>query len=571
MRILLINPPYQTITSNWGVGHQVPLGLLMVGGALHDEGFEVSLLDAEARHLSHEQIVQHVQRVSPTVVMSGHAGSTPAHPVCMEMFGAIKEAQPEIFCVYGGVFPTYHDRMVLREHPAVDVVIRGEGEATTAALVRAIANGETLDDVKGITFRDDAGAVIRTSDRPPIAELDRYRTGWELIEDWDRYTCFGKGRAAIVQFSRGCPHRCTYCGQHGFWIKWRRRDPEALAEEIEYLHDVHGVRFITLADENPTTHKDMWVRLLEALIERDVDAHLFATIRATDIVRDADVMHLYRQVGLLYVLMGIETTDPAVIEQVHKRSTARDDVEACRLLREHGIHSIIGHIVGLGDETWADLRRAGRALAMYDGDYLNAMYVTPHTWTAFGREQADRAVLQIDQRRWDYRHQVLEQRYLKPWQLFTAVKWLELRFHLRPRRLRRLLLSRERFVRQQGWWTAWRTGWVWVMEIADFVRSVRFAERPRPLMDWLRRAGHTEDADTESTASPAGQRPQRIPPGPLSDSALGERWSTEPPSPNISALLDTGGSVRSERRNDYLDQEADDASSSTSDPSSAAS
>jgi hypothetical protein len=28
MKVLLINPPYQTITSNFGVGHQVPLGLL---------------------------------------------------------------------------------------------------------------------------------------------------------------------------------------------------------------------------------------------------------------------------------------------------------------------------------------------------------------------------------------------------------------------------------------------------------------------------------------------------------------------------------------------------------------
>lgn len=571
MRILLINPPYQTITSNWGVGHQVPLGLLMVGGALRDERFEVSLLDAEARHLSHEQIVEHVQRFRPTLVMAGHAGSTPAHPVCMSMFEAIKEAEPEILCIYGGVFPTYHDKIVLREHPAVDVIVRGEGEATTTALLRSIANGETLDDVKGITFRNDADVVIRTPNRPPIADLDRYRTGWELIDDWDRYTCFGKGRAAIVQFSRGCPHRCTYCGQHGFWVKWRRRDPEALAEEIVHLHDVHGVRFVTLADENPTTHKDMWVRLLETLIERDVDVHLFATIRATDIVRDADVMHLYRQAGILYVLMGIETTDPAVIEQVHKRSTTRDDVEACRLLREHGIHSIIGHIVGLGDETWADLRRAGRALAMYDGDYLNAMCVTPHTWTAFGREQADRAVVQTDQRRWDYRHQVLAQRYLKPWQLFAAVKWLELRFHLRPRRLRRLLLSRDRFVRQQARWTAWHTGWVWGMEIADFIRSVRFAARPRPLMDWLRRAGHTEDADAERTASPAGQRPQRVTPNPLSDSALEERSQTEPPVPNVSPLLDTGRSARIERRNGYSDQEADDASPSIRNASNAAS
>ncbi len=117
---------------------------------------------------------------------------------------------------------------------------------------------------------------------------------------------------------------------------------------------------------------------------------------------------------------------------------------------------------------------------------------TPHTWTAFGHGQSGRAVVQTDQRRWDYRHQVLAQRYLKPWQLFAAVKWLELRFHLRPRRLMCLLLSRDRFIRQQGWWTARHTGLVWVMEIIDFVHSVRFADHPRPLMDWLRRSGHAD-------------------------------------------------------------------------------
>ena len=46
MRILLINPPYVTITSRLGVGHQIPLGLLMVGGALLDRGHDVKLLDA---------------------------------------------------------------------------------------------------------------------------------------------------------------------------------------------------------------------------------------------------------------------------------------------------------------------------------------------------------------------------------------------------------------------------------------------------------------------------------------------------------------------------------------------
>src|SRR5687767_13174494 len=105
MKVLLINPPYQTITSNFGVGHQVPLGLLMVGGPLIDAGHRVKLLDGECRRLSMRTIVREVLAFSPDVVMTGHAGSTPAHPVCVEMFRAIEQAMPDVFTVYGGVYP----------------------------------------------------------------------------------------------------------------------------------------------------------------------------------------------------------------------------------------------------------------------------------------------------------------------------------------------------------------------------------------------------------------------------------------------------------------------------------
>src|ERR1043166_1472996 len=94
MRILLINPPYQTLTSNWGVGHQVPLGLLMVGGPLLDAGHTVRLLDAECRPLTKAAILRAVERFRPDLVMTGHAGSTPAHPVCMDLLRAIKASFP---------------------------------------------------------------------------------------------------------------------------------------------------------------------------------------------------------------------------------------------------------------------------------------------------------------------------------------------------------------------------------------------------------------------------------------------------------------------------------------------
>jgi hypothetical protein len=254
-----------------------------------------------------------------------------------------------------------------------------------------------------------------------------------------------------VRFSRGCPHRCTYCGQHGSWVKWRHRDPGRLAAEVERLHRAHGVNFVTLADENPTTLPDRWRVFLEAVRARRLPVRFFATIRATDVVRDRDILPLYREAGILYVLMGVESTSDDVLRQIRKGSTTREDFQACRLLKEHGIFSIVGHIVGFGGEDRSTFRTALRQLRLYDGDYLNAMYVTPHAWTPFGEESRGRRVVQPDRAKWDYRHQVLEQERLRPWQLFWAVKWLGLRFHLRPRRLLALLGGRDRLrLRQRG-------------------------------------------------------------------------------------------------------------------------
>ena len=73
--------------------------------------------------------------------MTGHAGSTPAHPTCIRMLRAIKAASPDVVTVYGGVYPTYHAERILAEEPAVDLIVRGEGEATALDLVRGLESG----------------------------------------------------------------------------------------------------------------------------------------------------------------------------------------------------------------------------------------------------------------------------------------------------------------------------------------------------------------------------------------------------------------------------------------------
>ena len=308
--------------------------------------------------------------------------------------------------VYGGIFPTYHDNEVLAAEEAIDVIVRGEAERTVVLLARALVERGALDAIPGISYRTD-GRVRTNPAAEMLHDLDQYRVGWELVEDWDVYQCWGVGRSAIIQLSRGCPHQCTYCGQRGYWTKWRYRSPESVAAEIAWLHREKGVNFVDLADENPTSSRRIFERFLTALIAEKVPVKLFATVRAPDIVRDADILYLYKQAGFECFLMGMETTDPETMRKIRKGSTTREDLDAVRLLRRHGILSMVGHVVGFEQERFRDYWNALRQLLHYDPDLINAMYVTPHRWTPFYRENLDRPVVQEDRSKWDYRHQVL--------------------------------------------------------------------------------------------------------------------------------------------------------------------
>ena len=118
---------------------------------------------------------------------------------------------------------------------------------------------------------------------------------------------------------------------------------------------------INFADENPTVSKKAWRAFLEALIAENVDLILVGSTRADDIVRDADILHLYKKAGWQRFLLGMENTDEKTLELIRKGATTTTDREAIRLLRQHGILSMATWVVGFEEETdrdhWRGLRQ----------------------------------------------------------------------------------------------------------------------------------------------------------------------------------------------------------------------
>ena len=476
MRILLVNVPHPAIGSRIPDDHLPPLGLLSIGGPLIDDGHEVSLLDGEFGPMPIDGIVAETVARAPDIVMFGHSGSTSGHPVIAVVAARVAVRLPEAKIVYGGVFPSYHWREILAAEPYVTAIVRGEGEETTRRLVVALERNSTLFELSGIAFRN-GGVPVATPPAPVIRDLDAYRVGWELI-DCARYSYWGRLRAVVVQFSRGCPHLCNYCGQRGFWTRWRHRDPVLFAREIADLHREQGVRVFNFADENPTVSRKAWIAFLEALIAEKVDVILVGSTRADDIVRDADILHLYKRAGWQRFLLGMENTDEKTLALIRKGGAAATDREAIRLLRQNGILSMATWVVGFEQETDRDLWLGLRKLLAYDPDQIQLLYVTPHRWTPFFRLALDRTVVQTDQRLWDYKHQVLATRHLPPWRLMVWVKFIEVALQTRPKAIYRTFGHPDRGLRHAMQWYAQMGRRVWFHEWWRFLLDRRLASGP---------------------------------------------------------------------------------------------
>src|SRR5215813_2685988 len=138
MKILLINPPHPSIGSRIPREHLPPLGLLSVGGPLIDAGHEVRLLDAEFGPMKLEEIISEVRQYDPDAVLLGHSGSTSGHPSATRIIRAVRAALHRAWIVYGGVFPTYHWSDIMEQEPAIDFIVRGEGEETIVRLASAL-------------------------------------------------------------------------------------------------------------------------------------------------------------------------------------------------------------------------------------------------------------------------------------------------------------------------------------------------------------------------------------------------------------------------------------------------
>ena len=392
MRIVLIHPNYHSggaeIAGNWP-----PAWAAYIAGALKTAGFDdVHFIDAMTNDLPDEVIAERLAALQPDVV--GTTAITPSIYTAERLLEIARDTVPNALRVLGGIHATFMYQQVLTEAPWVDVIVRGEGEEIIVDLMRTVAEGRWPEDrqqVKGLAVRD-GERIVATQAASTVKDLDGITPDWSLLE-WDKYIYVPLGvKVAIPNMARGCPFTCSFCSQWKFWRDYRVRDPIKVVDEIETLVNDHGVGFFILADEEPTINRRKFIQFCEELIARGLPDKIQWGIntRVTDIMRDKELLPLYRKAGLVHVSLGTEAAAQLKLDQFNKETKVADNKEAIRLLREADIFVEAQFIVGLDNETPETLEETYRMAWDWQPDLANWAMYTPWPFTPLFKELGDK-------------------------------------------------------------------------------------------------------------------------------------------------------------------------------------
>ncbi|MCU0646444.1 MAG: radical SAM protein, partial [Gemmatimonadaceae bacterium] len=145
-----------------------------------------------------------------------------------------------------------------------------------------------------------------------------------------------------------------------------------------------------LADEEPTIHRKKFVQLCEELIRRDLGIKWGINTRVTDILRDEELLPLYRKAGLVHVSLGTEAAAQLKLDRFNKEIKLEQSKKAIDLLRANGIIVEAQFIVGLENETSETLEETYNMAREWNADLVNWNCYTPWPFSDLFEELGDK-------------------------------------------------------------------------------------------------------------------------------------------------------------------------------------
>ena len=297
-----------------------------------------------------------------------------------ELLEELPKIMPRVPIWVGGPEVTYRAAEFLEQHPSVQGVMVGEGEATFLEVLRYyLEEPISLSQIAGIVYRDEKGRIIQNEPRE-LTNLDRLPFLYHNLEPFTN-------RIIYYETSRGCPYRCSYC-LSSIDKTVRLRSFSVVREELQFFLD-HQVTQVKFVDRTFNCNRKHAMDIWQYLIEHDNGVTNFHFEIEADILSEEELALLAKaRPGLFQMEIGVQTANPETLHEI--RRTARlDRIEhaVAQLKRAGNIHVHLDLIAGLPFEDYESFGHSFDTVYAMEPEQLQLGFLKV-LWGSYMQEKA---------------------------------------------------------------------------------------------------------------------------------------------------------------------------------------
>ena len=353
------------------------LGLAYIAGYLRKKGYKVVLIDSTAEGLNsrfefkeypgffgqgirHEETVSMIPKNAKVIAFSGMFSGE--WPVLRDLIIQTRESFPEALIVAGGEHITAVTEYCLRDCPALDVCVRGEGEHTFYQLLEAyLGTGDFLD-VPGIAYIKKEDQYQQNGNKPP--RMKDVKIPWpDWPEDYlEKFWRAGKSYGVATErdmpfmLSRGCPFQCTFCSSPQMWTtKYNFRDLDDVMKEIKYYIKRYDITALQMYDLTAIIKKQWAMEFCQRLIDEGIKLKWSLPDGTRSEALDKEVLIMMKKSNINYLVYAPESGSERTLKKIKKRVKLKRLIESVIQAKRLGLTVRTNVIIGFPHETWWDI------------------------------------------------------------------------------------------------------------------------------------------------------------------------------------------------------------------------